>query len=215
MLGGLHTSRGSRPLPSAPSATPLELTALRWRTHFTKSSVKGLVLWRTGRFAISLARRLATVAGNCPGVCKLVILDHDARLWAHARRRFFARRRRVLASGDRRSTCDGALKRLGLVAGQRRRRRVGRERPAVGRAPETRFALALISLAFDEVDATELLGGCRCSGTTVALQGCWVTVASAGVSAETPTPSGQECRLFASCGARLSTRSHQALPHHA
>jgi hypothetical protein len=69
-----------------------------------------------------------------------------------------------------------AMKALGLVAGQRRRRRVGRERPAVGRA---RWRPA--SLALDEVDATELLGGCRCSGTTVASQGCRVTVASAGV----------------------------------
>jgi hypothetical protein len=40
------------------------------------------------------------------------------------KRRFFARRRRVLASGDRRRACDGALKPLGLVAGQRRQRRL-------------------------------------------------------------------------------------------
>ena len=40
-LRGLRMNRGSRPLPSAPSATPLELTALRWRTHKRESLNKG------------------------------------------------------------------------------------------------------------------------------------------------------------------------------
>jgi hypothetical protein len=63
--------------------------------------------------------------------------------------------------GDGRSVCDGAMKRLGLVAGQRRQRRVGRDRPAVRARVGDRLALALISLALDDVDATKLIGGRR------------------------------------------------------
>jgi len=64
---------------------------------------------------------------------------------------------------------------------------VGNAPPSGARAGD-RFALALISLALDEVDATQLLGGVAALGS-VASRGCWVTVASARVSVETAASS--------------------------
>lgn len=59
------------------------------------------------------------------------------------------------------SVCGGAMERLGPVAGQRRQRWVGGNGPLSAARVGDRFALVLISLGLDEVDATELLGGRR------------------------------------------------------
>jgi hypothetical protein len=76
----------------------------------------------------------------------------------------------------------------GTNGGQRRHRGADMTGPLLGARGGDRCALAVISLALDEVDAMRVLRRRGASGASLAAVRCSVAVASGGVSAETSPP---------------------------